>query len=62
MTRLRLAFYVLYVVLGAVMLVRLLSIGFHWQTVSGVVLGLALIALGLYRLRLYARMRGVQRR
>ncbi len=58
----RLGFYVMYVILGAVILVRLLSIGFHWQTVSGLVVGAALIALGVYRLNLYARMRRVRRR
>lgn len=55
MTRVRLAFYVLYVILGIVIVVRLLAIGFHWESVSGLVLGAALIALGVYRLQLYAR-------
>lgn len=62
MIQTRLAFYVLYIVLGIVILARLLSVGFHWETVSGLVLGVALVALGVYRLRLYARMRGARRR
>ncbi|HLI95939.1 MAG TPA: hypothetical protein VKT72_07605 [Candidatus Baltobacteraceae bacterium] len=62
MTRLRLLFYVLYVVLGIMLLVRLLALGFHWQIFTGVVLALALIVLGVYRLMLYARMRGAPRR
>ncbi len=62
MTSLRLLFYVLYIVLGIVLLVRLLAVGFHWQILTGVVLAFALIILGAYRLMLYARMRGAQRR
>lgn len=51
------AFYVLYVVLGAIILGRILRTGFHWESISGIVLGLALMALGIYRLRLVLSMR-----
>jgi len=62
MTQLRLAFYVLYILLGSVILVRLLSVGFHWETVGGIVLAVALIAMGVYRIRLYTRMKASERR
>jgi|GEM_PF-6912538 len=61
MTQVRLGFYVLYVILGCVILMRLLSSGFHWQAVSGLVLAAALIALGVHRIALYARVRGERR-
>lgn len=61
MIRVRLAFYALYTLLGTIILVRLLSAGFHWETIGGLVLGLALIALGAYRLRLYIRMNAARR-
>ena len=50
MTNLRLGFYVLYVILGAIIIVRLLSAGPHWEVISGLILGVLLIALGLYRI------------
>lgn len=50
MTYVRLGFYVLYVVLGAIIVLRLGALGVRGQTISGLVLGAALIALGLYRL------------
>lgn len=62
MIPLRLIFYVLYVVLGAVIIVRLAALGPHWETLGGLVLGAALIALGAYRLVLYARLRRSVRR
>jgi hypothetical protein len=52
MIGLRFVFYVLYVILGAILLVRLLSVGVHWETAGGIVLALALMALGVYRIRL----------
>ena len=58
MTRLRVAFYALYVVLGAIIVVRLLSAGLHSEAISGLILGAALIALGVYRLSMYVRARG----
>jgi hypothetical protein len=51
--RLRLAFYVLYVVLGATIAARLLPLGLRVETVAGFVLAAALIVLGLYRIRLW---------
>ncbi len=62
MTRLRLVFYVLYIVLGSIIMARLLSVGFHWETLAGFVFALALIVMGFYRIRLYARMKDAQRR
>lgn len=50
MTNLRLAFYVLYVILGAIIIVRLFSAGPRWELVSGLILGVLLMALGLYRI------------
>ena len=61
MTTIRLGFYVLYVVLGAIIIVRLLSVGLRWETASGLLLGAALVALGAYRISLYVRMRARQR-
>jgi hypothetical protein len=54
----RLLFYALYVVLGSVILARMLAAGLRWESLSGVTLGVALIALGFYRLLLFARLRG----
>ena len=58
----RLAFYVLYIVLGAIIVVRLGALGPRWETFSGMLLGVALVALGIYRLTMYARLRSAQRR
>ena len=58
MTQVRLLFYVLYIVLGIVVIARLLPLGLRWETLSGLIVGLALVALGVYRLGLYARLRG----
>ncbi len=58
MIRLRLAFYALYVVLGAIIIARLLFAGFRSEMLGGLILGAALIALGVYRLSTYARARG----
>jgi hypothetical protein len=43
------------VIVGAVVVVRMAAYGFRGETVPGVVLGAAMIALGLHRLRLIAR-------
>lgn len=61
MIPLRLAIYALYVALGMMIIVRLAALGPRWETMSGVILGLALVALGLYRIMTYARMRRAQR-
>jgi hypothetical protein len=50
MIPLRVAFYVLFVVLGAIILVRMLAYGVRMETLTGIVLGGLLIALGVYRL------------
>jgi hypothetical protein len=49
-TNVRLAFYVLYVILGCVIIVRLVSAGLRWELFTGLILGALLIALGLYRI------------
>lgn len=61
MIRLRAAFYLLYVVLGAIILVRVLSYGIHFETITGIVLGTLLVALGIYRLVQVMRVRASQR-
>jgi hypothetical protein len=43
--------------LGATIAVRLLAYGLRVETMSGVVLGVAMIALGVHRLTLIARLR-----
>lgn len=53
----RLGFYAAYVVLGAVIIVRLAGAGLRWEIVSGLVFGAALIALGCYRIAAFLRMR-----
>jgi hypothetical protein len=47
------------VVIGIVLAVRLLSTGFHPEILTGLVLSAALIALGLHKLKLILRARGV---
>ena len=42
---------------GAVLLVRLAGFGLHAESLPGCVLGVAMIALGIHRLTLIARMR-----
>lgn len=47
-----------FIVLGAVIVFQIIRIvGFRFEAFSGLVLGAALIALGLYRLREFARSR-----
>lgn len=55
------AFYVLFVALGAIILVRVLAYGVRMETLTGIVLGVALIALGLYRLTQILRIRAPRR-
>lgn len=47
----------LMIVLGATILVRLLAAGLHLETFAGLVLGAAMVALGIHRLALIARLR-----
>lgn len=42
---------------GAVLIVRMLSQGLHFAILPGIVLGFAMLALGLHRLSLILRMR-----
>jgi hypothetical protein len=44
-------------VVGAVVLVRMLAFGIRIETLPGIVLGVAMIALGVHRLSLIARRR-----
>jgi hypothetical protein len=46
------------VIVGAAVVVRMAAYGFRGETVPGLVLGAAMIALGLHRLRLITRARG----
>jgi hypothetical protein len=57
MIPLRLLFYVLYIAIGIAIAVRLAPLGLRTETLAGFVLAAAFVALGVYRLRLYARMR-----
>ena len=57
MIAVRLAFYALYVVLGAVIIARMLSAGLHWEALTGIIFGAVLMALGAYRIALYVRSR-----
>ena len=57
MIPLRLTFYGLYVVLGAVIIARMLSAGLHWEALTGVIFGAVLMALGAYRIAGYIRSR-----
>lgn len=61
MIGLRSGFYVLYVVLGAIIFIRMLSFGLRIETMTGLVLGALLVALGVYRLVQVARVRGAGR-
>ena len=49
---------VLMIGLGATIVVRLLAFGLRLETAAGLVLGAAMIALGVHRLALIARLRG----
>lgn len=53
----RLGFYVLYILSGAVIIVRVAQLGIRWQTASGLVLGAAFIAMGGYRIWLWSTRR-----
>jgi hypothetical protein len=61
MISLRVAFYVLYVVLGAIILVRVVGYGIRMETLTGIVLGVLLMALGIYRLTQVLRIRATRR-
>ena len=50
----RLVFYGLYIVFGAAILAKMLAVH-SWGIIPGVVLGLALMLLGAYRLMTYFR-------
>ena len=49
------------VLLGAILIVRMASFGLRTEIVPGMVLGLAMTALGVHRLSLIARSRGLIR-
>jgi hypothetical protein len=46
------------IVCGGVILARVLPFGLHFEVLPGIVLGTAMIALGVHRLSLILRMRG----
>ncbi len=56
----RLAFYALYVVLGALIVVRLAAGGLHWELATGIIFGLLLMALGVYRIFTFLKGRAPQ--
>lgn len=53
----RLFVYVLYIVLGAIILIRVSAFGLRFESLTGFILGGLLMLLGIYRLVLFARMR-----
>jgi hypothetical protein len=57
MNHARFVFSFIYIALGVAILVRLLHFGLHRELFGGIVLGLVLIAFGVYRLAFYRRMR-----
>ena len=57
MSYIRFAFSFIYVALGIAIVVRLLHFGFHRELFGGIILGLVIIAFGVYRLAFYVRMR-----
>jgi len=57
MTNIRLGFSFIYIALGIAIIVRLLHYGFHRELFGGIVLGLVIIAFGVYRLAFYFRTR-----
>lgn len=61
MIALRSALAVAMIVCGAVILVRLLGFGFHFEILPGLVLAAAMIALGVHRISLVLRLRGSAR-
>jgi len=44
-------------IVGAIVVVRLAALGLHAESLPGFVLGIAMIALGVHRLSLIARLR-----
>lgn len=57
MLAIRMILSVAIAVVGAVLLVRMLSQGLRFEILPGVVLGLAMLALGVHRLSLILRTR-----
>ena len=57
MIRVRLFLNAMFIVLGLVIAVRLAAFGLRAQTLSGFIFALALIGLGVYRLRLWSTSR-----
>ena len=47
------------VVVGSILIVRMLGQGLHFDILPGLVLGIAIAALGLHRFSLILRLRGV---
>ncbi|MDP9111365.1 MAG: hypothetical protein M3M96_07015 [Candidatus Eremiobacteraeota bacterium] len=50
MTLVRLVFYVTYIAFGVIIIAKLLATGLRPQLIPGLVLGILLIILGVYRL------------
>lgn len=47
-----------FVVMGAILIVRLLAFGISFSILPGLVLGIALVGLGVVRIRTFVQMRG----
>ena len=60
MNQVRVGFSFVYIVLGITIIVRVLHYGLHLAIFGGVVLGLVMIALGVYRITFYLRVRAMQ--
>ncbi|MBV9403329.1 MAG: hypothetical protein JO018_06335 [Candidatus Eremiobacteraeota bacterium] len=59
MNQARAAFSLIYVALGIAIIVRLLHYGVHREIFGGIVLGLVMVAFGVYRIMFYLRMRRI---
>ncbi|MBV8689380.1 MAG: hypothetical protein JOZ59_04665, partial [Candidatus Eremiobacteraeota bacterium] len=53
MNQVRVGFSFVYIVLGIAIIVRVLHYGLHLAIFGGMVLGLVMIALGVYRITFY---------
>ncbi|MBV9277823.1 MAG: hypothetical protein JOZ97_06275 [Candidatus Eremiobacteraeota bacterium] len=60
MNQVRVGFSFVYIVLGIAIIVRVLHYGLHLAIFGGMVLGLVMIALGVYRITFYLRARRMQ--
>ncbi len=57
MNQARVGFSLIYIALGIAIIVRLLHYGLHRELFGGIVLGLVMIAFGVYRVLFFMRAR-----